>query len=299
MQQADGTPVLNVETIGIDGGRLDLAARRVDIARIQLDGGRTQLNREADGTVRELTALSTSDRGKLRRELDTALTSADAEGAPWRYAINEIALGGFAVAYADATSEPAVAFDFDAIDLTLSELSNDGVTPILYEGRLQVRQGGGAKVSGRAAQDGSSAEARIELDRLALAGGWGWLKRGGRDRRVPDRFLAWKTLDAKGVALQVEPGELTIDEVRLAGPGAKIVIFEDRTANLTRVFNDGADTEPPVIQHVPVSQASACSASCRSNTWAAASCSASAMTLSRPPSASAAAPSSTGAWARA
>ncbi len=283
VQQADGTPVLDVETIGIDGGRLDFAGRRVDIARIQLDGGRTQLNREADGTVRELVAMSTSDRGKLRRDLDTALTSADAEGAPWQFAIDEIALGGFAVAYADATSEPAVAFDFDAIDLTLSELSNDGVTPIRYEGRLQVRQGGGAKVSGRAAQDGSSAEARIELDRLALAplapllsriaaldldsgtlssgvaldyatnGSVPKLRVRGdlslndlliREKITGDRFLAWKALDAKGVALQVEPGELTIDEVRLAGPGAKIVIFEDRTVNLARVFTDVADTDP-------------------------------------------------------
>ena len=290
LKEQDGAPVLDIETIRLGGGQLDLEARSVDVARIQLDSGRTRLHREADGTVRELAALSTRDRGKLRRELASALASAEAEGDPWRYAIDEVAFADFAVSYADAVSDPAVAFDFDAIDLRLTDLSNDGATPLRYDGRLRVRQGGGARVTGNVAQSGETANAEIELEQLALAPLAPLLSRiaaleldsgtlsskvmldyaaSGKGPRLQakgdlslrellvreqisgDRFLAWKALEADGVALQIGPDALAVSEIRLSGPGAKIVVFEDRSVNLVRVFTDQENAAAPSIQPPP------------------------------------------------
>ncbi len=289
LAEQDGAPVLDIETISLGGGRLDLEARHIDVARIHLERGATRLNREADGTVREMAALSTRDRGKLRRELASALASAEAEGDPWRYAIDEVAFAEFAVSYADAVSDPVVAFDFDAIDLRLTDLSNDGATPLRYDGRLRVRQGGGARVTGSVTQSGETANAEIELEQLALAplapllariaaleldsgtlsskvmldyaasGKGPRLQAKGdlslrdllvREKISGDRFLAWKALEADGVALQLGPDALAVSEIRLSGPGAKIVVFEDRTVNLVRVFTDqenaaAPSTEPP------------------------------------------------------
>ncbi len=295
MTTDDGKPVIDIDTAVLESGRVDLAARRLEIARVRVDGGRTRFNRGKDGRVRELDALSTSDRGKLRRELDSAIDQASAEGTPWSYAIGEVAVDGFSVGYSDAVSEPAVAFDFTPITLKLADISNDGSTPIRYDGRLQVRQGGVATVRGQVALDGASAKAAIALDRLALAplapllsriaaleldsgtlsskltldyaasGKGPKLKtRGGlslrdlliRESISGDRFLAWKALDAEGIALQLEPDGLTIDEVRLAEPGAKIVIFEDRTVNLVRVFDadGGAETTPTPEQQAEAAE---------------------------------------------
>jgi len=71
-----------------------------------------------------------------------------------------------------------------------------------------------------------------------------------------ERFLAWKELDADRVAFDLGARRLTVKEVTVREPGAKIVISKDRGVNIARVVKPngparaGGDT-------VPVEQASA------------------------------------------
>ncbi|HEY6967398.1 MAG TPA: DUF748 domain-containing protein, partial [Burkholderiales bacterium] len=51
-----------------------------------------------------------------------------------------------------------------------------------------------------------------------------------------ERLLAWKSLSAKGLALGLAPDRLRIEEARLDGLGAKIVVFKDRSTNLTNAL---------------------------------------------------------------
>ncbi len=49
------------------------------------------------------------------------------------------------------------------------------------------------------------------------------------------RFLAWKELVANGLAFGLNPDRLTIKEIRLREPGAKITIFKDKSLNLAKI----------------------------------------------------------------
>lgn len=58
-----------------------------------------------------------------------------------------------------------------------------------------------------------------------------------------ERFLAWRSLNAEGIELGTAPGRLSIREIELQEPGAKLVIAEDRSVNLTQVIRDDAKAE--------------------------------------------------------
>src|SRR5262245_56800186 len=55
-----------------------------------------------------------------------------------------------------------------------------------------------------------------------------------------DRFLSWKTLSTDDVTLTLGPNRLRIKELRVAEPGAKLVIAKDRSLNFFHVLR----TEP-------------------------------------------------------
>ncbi|MBW2644143.1 MAG: DUF748 domain-containing protein, partial [Deltaproteobacteria bacterium] len=59
------------------------------------------------------------------------------------------------------------------------------------------------------------------------------------------RFIEWKEMSANGIKFGLSPDRLQIGEVRLLEPGAKVVIFKDRSVNLAKVLKSsdavGAD----------------------------------------------------------
>ena len=69
-----------------------------------------------------------------------------------------------------------------------------------------------------------------------------------REDDTGDRFLAWKELAASGLDFGLNPDRLTVKEVRLREPGAKIIIFKDKSVNLAKILRqkneDDADTPP-------------------------------------------------------
>jgi hypothetical protein len=60
-----------------------------------------------------------------------------------------------------------------------------------------------------------------------------------------ERFVEWRNLSARGIDFELSPPRLHVEDVRLQAPGAKVVIFEDRSMNFSRVLKrrDAADTD--------------------------------------------------------
>jgi outer membrane protein OmpA-like peptidoglycan-associated protein len=71
-----------------------------------------------------------------------------------------------------------------------------------------------------------------------------------------ERFLEWKEMSANGLKFGLSPDRLQIEEVRLLEPGAKVVIFKDRSVNLAKVLKRsdavGVDTAAHQEQAQPV-----------------------------------------------
>ena len=53
-----------------------------------------------------------------------------------------------------------------------------------------------------------------------------------------ERFLEWKEMAANGIKFGLSPNRLQVEEVRLLEPSAKVVIFKDRSVNLTKALRD-------------------------------------------------------------
>jgi hypothetical protein len=61
-----------------------------------------------------------------------------------------------------------------------------------------------------------------------------------------ERLVGWKSLAVNGIRLSLAPDELTVEEARVAGLDAKVVVFKDRTVNLIQaVSRDGAAAAAP------------------------------------------------------
>ncbi|HEX9179590.1 MAG TPA: DUF748 domain-containing protein, partial [Burkholderiales bacterium] len=278
LAEATGAPLLDLGSVSLQGGRFDLSERDLRLQRLAIGGGNIQVVRKADGTIRQVAALQAGEEGKIRRELREAREAAKAEGRPWSFTLDQLELSGVAIGYADEITTPAIQYDLEGVNVVVKDIRNDGKTPLAYEAQVNLKQGGSASVSGTVAPAGDAAEAQVKLAGISLKPlaplvskfaavrlesgqlsgatrvayqqkkGTPSLRASGavsvgnlllKEAASGERLLEWKSLAANGVDFSLAPDRLTIKEVRLVEPGAKIVIFEDKSVNLAKAIKDG------------------------------------------------------------
>ncbi|MBI5461533.1 MAG: DUF748 domain-containing protein [Gammaproteobacteria bacterium] len=285
-------PLATLAQFKLDGGKVDTARCEVGINKVSLREGSTRIERDAQGATRLFAALNGA--GDDAPDKTKANTTASADQPTWRVKLDTLQLNAFRVGLADQSLKPALAYDLEDITATLKNLSNATQTPVDFDARLRVAQGGTLNAYGRFTPDGSTAKATLKIERVALKplqsllarhaaldlkagdasamaeleyapGKTGSVLRAGGTASVADllideavggdRFVAWKALTADGIAFASDPdpdtGKLTIKEMHLVEPGAKVMIFEDRSVNLGRVFEkktaaaSGTSTQAP------------------------------------------------------
>ena len=188
----------------------------------------------------------------------------------------------------DHTVVPSVVYDLKDVRVLLKNLTNDGKTPIDFETELKIAQGGSVNAIGQASQIGDHADARIKVvgvnlkplhpavakfTLLTLESGnvsasarmkYRSAKSGPQldadgsvsvdsfmlnEEGTGERFLEWKKLSANGLKFGLSPDRLHIEEVRLLEPGAKIVVFKDRSVNLAKVVKRPDTTDAETAPH--------------------------------------------------
>lgn len=278
-------PLATLAECKLEGGKVDTGKHEISIGQVSLREGSTRIERDAQGTTRLFAALADAAAAKPEQT-----PKAPAEKSAWRFKLDTLHVNAFRVGYADQSLQPALAYDLKDITATLRNLGNDARTPVGFDAGLRVQQGGTLKADGSFAPDGTSANANLKLERIALQPVRSLvarhalldLKTGAvsaavvleytTDKSGPrlrakgaasiadllideavggDRFLEWKTLTADGIdfesavasTAESKPestsGRLTIKDVRLLAPGAKVMVFKDRSVNLGRVFEKG------------------------------------------------------------
>jgi len=280
------TPLLFLDTIFLNNGRIDIGNREITIALAGTTGGGTGVVRDKDGRIRLIEMLDPGDKGKIKREIVETGAKAQAEGKPWSFRLDSFEINGFNTSLQDHILVPAIVYDIKDIRVLLKNLTNDGKTPIDFETELNIAQGGSVSANGQFNQAGDQADARAKIigvnlkplgpavgkfTFLALESGdvsaavrvkYRSAKSGPQlsadgsvnldhlmlnEADTGDRFLEWKKLVVNGLMFGLSPDRLHIDEVRLLEPGAKIVVFKDRSVNLARVVKppDAANVESP------------------------------------------------------
>jgi len=287
---ADKTPFAVLDEVTLEGDAIDTGKRDVALRELVVRGGAARIARDAQGNIDPLMSFAASG-GTDKPENDA--------GAAWHFRLAAFKLSGLKVSLADRSFEPAVGYELADVSATLKNLSDDLRAPVPFEAALQVAQGGSLGATGSFAPDGSGADAKLKLTRFNLAplkpalaryatlelksgdvSASATLKyRAGKSRPTlradgslavsgleideaqgGDRFLSCKSLSATGIRFGLAPDRLTIREIRVRQPGAKVTIFKDRSVNLATAFkkqetpltaDSGAGTPFPVsVEHV-------------------------------------------------
>jgi hypothetical protein len=276
-------PLASIDAVALQGGSFDLEKRRVAIQRVTVKGPAASIVREKDGGLRIVDALGAADRGKPRSAAPTAPRQARKETGPWRFSLDAFDIEGGRIALADRGYEPAVAYDLENVRATVRNITNDVRTPLKFDAALRVAQGGAVRTSGNVADGGGRVIANVKVEHIALkplqplvalhstlrlesgevsadakveyragkqrpelrvTGGAGIENLLLNEADGGERLLAWKALAANGISFSLEPDRLRMEEVRLLEPGAKIVIFKDRSLNLVKAFKSQAAPAP-------------------------------------------------------
>ncbi len=270
--RSGGKPLFALDDIHLEQGWLDLAAREARVGKLALANGKMELRRDARGRIGLLEAFEPVS-GKR------SAPARDAIAEPWRYRVGQVGLSGFQIGARDETARPAASLTLQGIEATARGISEDMKAALPVSLSFRIQEGGRFQATGKVIPDHLRADIRLKLDGLALAPAQPWLSRAanlqlasgraaarGRvtfdgkavtDKRVGfqggfavddlllkesetgDRFLAWKRVSSDTVS--ATPEGLNIDELKLDGLGAKLVVYQDKTVNLKKILR----TEPP------------------------------------------------------
>ena len=274
-------PIVSLDSVALEGGSVDLEQRRIAIQRVAVTGGTAHIVRDKNGNLRLVEMFRGSEGGKPRPAAATGSRDAGTGGQEWSVALDAFEVSGVRVALVDRGFDPAVAVDLVNIKAGLKNLHTDGKTPVGFEAALQVKQGGTVRASGSFGVDGRRAAVSVKVQRVSLKPLQPVVARytsvrlesgdvstaakinyragaSGPELRVTgaaaldnllvnesasgERLLSWRSIAADGVSFSLEPDRLRVEEVRLIEPGAKIVIFKDRSVNLAKALQPQAVT---------------------------------------------------------
>src|SRR5882672_10665546 len=282
-EQGAKGPLINLDTVTLEGGGFDLRTRNISARRAAVRGGAVQLAREADGGVRLLELLKDAERRQKGKTPEPEAKS----GPPWRLALDAFDVEGLKFALADRSFERPMAYDID-LTLALKDLRTYGNTPFKMEAALRFAQGGSLRVTGEASPAGDRGSARARLEGLSLkplqpmvasrtaleldsgsvsatlqaqyraTKGRAELRAGGTAsvddlllKEAGEPFLAWKSVAASGIAFSLAPDRLAIGEIKLNGLGTKVIVNKDRSVNLVRAFAPPGAGQTPSAKPEP------------------------------------------------
>lgn len=249
---------------GVDGGTLDLAARRASVARVMAQGGQLDLSRDAAGRFLFLQGWpATGDAG----------AAPAAEAKPWVASIKSLELSKFGARVDDGAT--GVNLNLQDVYLNVAGAGTDLQRPLAFDGGVAVREGGRLTAKGSIVPAGGVLDAEVALNGLALAplqpvldryvrlrldGGTvaaaGRLRTGAGGDDDPalryqgsfevadlalneldnHRFAHWKSVRAEQLALTVGPDKLDVAELRVVEPSAIVLIDADRSINAQRLL---------------------------------------------------------------
>lgn len=268
-------PLVLLDALSLEGGRLDLEARELWLERVMLQGGRIRAEIEKSGSVNLVRMLGSGDAGKIQKEIAETGQEARAEGRPWTVSAGAVGASGLSIAFKDQTLSPAPAVTLEGITFELADMTSDGSKAMPFHASMSVKEGGGLEAKGLVAQGMKSAEASLLVSSLALKpfqpyvakvaflnleggsfslAGQATYREGKEGRNMQfsgnadiakllvsesdtkERFLSWDALKVQGIQLGLGPDRLEIAEVRLSEPYGKLIIYEDQSVNLKKAL---------------------------------------------------------------
>ncbi len=239
------------------GGGFDLQKKAIRAENLRLSGGRSQVMRDAEGQISLLRMFA-------------PLKDSPTEKTGFSTVIDRIELSDYALALNDQDFQPPLAYDLEKISVGAGPLSIPADKPLALELSLLVKQGGTLRAKGSVDLKQQTGDLKLELAGLALApletvlrqqttltlvsglaGSSGQLRwssakqpavRYAGDATINDfelkiaankeKLLSWQRLTASGIDYSSGDHRLSVSQLNLSRPYARLVINKDRSTNL-------------------------------------------------------------------
>jgi hypothetical protein len=237
------TPVVALDEIAVEGGRIDLKGRQVVVSRVGVTGGATTVIRAADGSVPLVTMLRPADPGRPAPpsvSVPNRARSGEATAVkPWTVAVGEFDLAGHRLAVADQSVTPAAELELDRLKATVHAVRSDSRKPFPFDVSFRVAKEGRFTAKGRVAPDGRAVEATLTLAKLALAPAQPYLARAAAVELRSGEVSTAGRLTYRGGgdrATVTYTGSVDVDGVRVveAATGDPVVAWKSLRAETLR-----------------------------------------------------------------
>lgn len=284
---------LDIASLSVSGGAVDLASRRVTVEKVALDGPRLVARRLRDGTVDWQQIVAQQTRAGAQEG-----SKAAASDSGWRVLLKQADIARGDAFVEDAAVEPAVRLRAAGLSVSVKNIVGDGSEPATFT--LRAAFGGGTlSATGQARWDALSAQARIDARNLDIAALRPYFAsrlnatlakaelsgRGTVDAKQPAAgaplgiryrgtarvanlhaldasgetdLLKWQVLDLDGIDVQAGEGDpvVSLGKATLSDFYARVIVSEHGRLNLADLVKSDAPAEgAAAAEGVPASPA--------------------------------------------
>ena len=286
---SDQPPVLAIDHLSLTGGQIDKDNSSISFNDLDIQGGQANLVRAPNGDleIQRLGSNKGSYQPNNPQNIK-ATTPSEPDRNHWHFSLSQLGIHGFGVNIVDQTMAPNLTYNLDDISITVKDLSNVSSTPVSLDASLKVRQGGSLKLQANGALSGEKADAKIVLEHFNLNGlqplispvlalkldsadlstnlDLNYHKSGSTpslhaigtasidnlklsQTKDGKRFLAWRSLSAKGIDFNYMPLKLSIKDIKIIEPDTSIAISADKSTNLGAIVQSKTTpTQPSLIK---------------------------------------------------
>lgn len=280
----DAQDTATLGQVALEGARFSLGKREIAATALRVEGLRTALTREANGTLNLQRLFPATPAASA-----PPTASPSAPGPAWRFSLGEVAVEGAEVDVRDRAVRPASRFHLQGLSASARGISLDLDQPIPVRVAAAINGKTRLAVEGEVVPASAAARLRLDLAGLPLRDVQAYLPefpalelRSGTlsakgDLSVPgtggaaaalaftgagriDGFsvlertgkrqvVAWDQVDVSGLQYAQAPDRLRIARVLMRRPFAIVAIEADRTVNLSRLFATpaAASTAPAAV----------------------------------------------------
>jgi uncharacterized protein involved in outer membrane biogenesis len=260
-------PGVQVGTLTVKQGSLDLAGRSASVSYLEVSDGIIEVIYDTDETLNLASLFDT----EVLAPSDLENKSFAEESSPWNILIDTFALKNFAARITDETVQPGKPL-VDLKDIRLSLSQFDGTSAFPFEAALQVSQGGAVQASGLMDPSAVSLGSTIAIENLALPIIQPYLDRtadltlqsgllstkgtfnknntgemtyqgqasiAGLDvieNSTRETMLGWALLKTPALRLGIHPNDLKMDVLNITGLQGELIISDDKTVNVIEAF---------------------------------------------------------------
>ncbi|MFH0995842.1 MAG: DUF748 domain-containing protein, partial [Pseudomonadota bacterium] len=281
--KGDPKALFEAQKFVLEGGEVDLRAKALTIARINLSDGHIDVGRNRDGKINWEQLFA----GKIGTPEQAGSKPDSSPSSAWKFLLKRFELDNFHSEVMDRTVLAEKPLNqLRDLKVRLSEV--DGKSPMNFEVGFGLEQGGKVALRGKVNPVTPSVEANVNLtgvdltalqpylepfitltlnsaavstdgifrygqpgggSKLSYEGSLGVEKLSLNQPGSKETYLGWGDMKIPKIKLAIEPNRLQIDEIRLSRPVGEVIIAEDRTLNLTKIVKErsgagGAETPP-------------------------------------------------------